>query len=107
MASSLVTGCLHADGWSTCIAAALYVTHSTLHLYDGLRVSIFSDVPAVDLLTFLSDLAFPIAAGLSLVAHSPDFHLQTGATNRFLASGVIKGRGHLAIPLLLPERKKI
>ena len=68
------------DGWCTCIAAALYVTHCTHRLYDGLRVSIFSDVTAVDLITFLSDLAFPVAAGLTLIDHSPDFHLLTGAS---------------------------
>ena len=70
--------CANVDSWCTCFAVALYVIHSTQHLYDGLRVSIFSHRRTAGLITFLSDLAFPIAAGLSLVAHSPDFLLQTG-----------------------------
>jgi len=72
------------DGWGTCLAAALYVAHCTHHLYDGLRVSIFSGAKAVNLLTFLSDLAFPVVAGLTLLAHSPDFHLQTGTSTTYL-----------------------
>jgi len=71
--------CNDAGSWSTCIAAALYVIHATHRLYEGLRVSIFSDLAKVDVITFLSDLAFPIAAGLTLVAHSPNFQLQFGA----------------------------
>ena len=70
---------VHEDAWDTYIAVALYMVHSSLRLYEGLRISIFSDLGAVDPLRFLSDLAFPIAAGLSLVAHSPDLHLQPGA----------------------------
>ena len=71
--------CSNAGSGCTYIAAALYVIHATHRLYEGLRISIFSDLGIVGPITFLSDLAFPIAAGLTLVAHSPDFQLQTGA----------------------------
>ena len=71
--------CFTAGVWGTCFALGLYMIHSTQRLYEGLRVCIFTDFRRVGVLTFLSDLVFPVAAGLSLVAHSPDFHQQPGA----------------------------
>lgn len=67
---------VYIDACSTCVAATFYLIHATQRLYEGLRVSIHSDFRTVHLLTLLSDLAFPVAAGLTLIAHSPDFHLQ-------------------------------
>ena len=80
-----VCECSDAGVWGTCFAVTLYLIHSTQRLYEGLRVSIFTDFRTVGLLTFLSDLAFPVAAGLSLVAHSPEFHQQSGLRMRVKA----------------------